>query len=555
MLIQSFYTRMMKQKTVLIPRIIFLLTLLLPFSSVKPGEYYGIQIPHQSVLFYQDTSLIDTTQVIDTIKTIRSLIFYSDLFRAVDIVDPSSGVQFYRDGIIYLSDSKTELKDLRVSFGSLDTYYAPLSDDGIGNPVFFSNQFAFPFPAEATTFTDDFTTMYFTRKSKFKASGNEIVKIYKSEYIESNKKKKSGWSKEIQELPFNGEDYSCIQPFVSGDGTIMIISSDMPGGYGKFDLYFVHKEGENWGTPVNLGSEINTPGDELFPFLLNPRTFFFSSDGWPGFGGLDIFMANVDNENRLQLVNLGESINSEGDEIAFTMDRVNKRNAFFSSNRFLFKKRFQLFDAKLVSGKNFLASNIEIDPSEFEYYYVNRPAGETRDTVQTQPPPIQDLPVFVQVEEEQTEQAKDIAPATDTSVTPVSEGLYKPPETKIAEETIVPVTALATEPVTDALENIPPEPVIAEETPETRDVVVFRVQFKASVKPLGDHMVTIGDKEYRTFEYLYKGAYRYTIGNFDATKPAFALQKICRENGYKDAFVVAFKNDERILDPEVFKKY
>jgi len=547
----------MKQIITFIPRIVFLLTLLVPFSSVKPDENYSMQMNHQYGLFYQDTSLIDTTQVIDTIKTIRNLIFFSDLFKAVDIIDPSSGVQFYRDGIIYLSDSKTELKDMRVSFGSLDTYYAPLNDDGIGNPDFFSNLFAYPFPAEATTFTDDLATMYFTRKSKFKASGNEIVKIYKTEYIESNKKKKSGWSKEIQELPFNGEDYSCIQPTVSGDGTIMIISSDMPGGYGMFDLYIVQKEGGNWGTPVNLGSEINTPGDELFPFLLNPRTFFFSSDGWPGFGGFDIYMANFDNENRLQVVNLGESVNSEGDEIAFTMDRANQRNAFFSSNRFLFKKRFQLFNAKLVSGKNFLASNIVIDPSEFEYHYVNRPAGETRDRIQTQPVSIQDLPVFVQVEEEQTEQAtEDIATKIDTVVTTDSKTPdFELPEAEVAEVTKVPVTALTTEPVTDTMENIQPEPVIVEETPETRDVVAFRVQFKASVKSLGDHMVTIGDKEYRTFEYLYKGAYRYTIGNFDATKPAFALQKICRENGYKDAFVVAFKNDERILDPEVFKKY
>jgi len=83
--------------------------------------------------------------------------------------------------------------------------------------------------------------------------------------------------------------------------------------------------------------------------------------------------------------------------------------------------------------------------------------------------------------------------------------------------------------------------------------IVFRVQIIASMKPKGNFVVTINNKKYITFEYFYKGAYRYTIGEFDSVEKALILKSICRKKGYNQAFVAAFKDNIRVTDPKVFK--
>src|SRR5690554_2214816 len=139
------------------------------------------------------------------------------------------------------------------------------------------------------TISRDGKTMYFSRnnyyhktKTKDKEGVNHL-QIYKAEYLNGQ------WTN-IQDLPFNNDNYSVSHPALSPDGKTLYFASDMPGGFGKSDLYSVsiHDNG-SYGEVENLGPIINTEGEELFPFVNAEGNLFFSSDGHPGHGLLDVF--------------------------------------------------------------------------------------------------------------------------------------------------------------------------------------------------------------------------------------------------------------------------
>jgi cell division protein FtsN len=86
------------------------------------------------------------------------------------------------------------------------------------------------------------------------------------------------------------------------------------------------------------------------------------------------------------------------------------------------------------------------------------------------------------------------------------------------------------------------------------DAIVYRVQFAATSKPKGSYEMTIGGKKYRTFEYLYNGAYRSCVGEFSSSASAASLQKQLKQEGYSDAFIIPTKGKDRVTDPALLKK-
>jgi len=466
-----------------------------------------------------------SNEIIDTLKISNSIRYEVEPLN-IKIIYPSSGIQFYKEGIIYLFDFTDEIKDMKdhVSFGSIEMYYSTLSDGILGEPGFFSQKSSFPFPAEATSFTNDFGIVYFTKFSKFQ-NEETLVKIYKTEFLQD--KKKSSWGKKYDVLDFNTGDYSCTQPAISPDGKSMVFSSDMPGGQGKFDLYVVYKNNDTWSKPQNLGAEINTEEDESFPFLDNSGLLFFSSNGHKGFGGFDVYMA-LPYQNRWKDVTLlPEPLNSTGDEVAFTISPLDKKNAFFSSNRFRFKKIFQVFSATLITSEEFFSGDWESVKPEVVFQTVLRTGivqEDSKDTTVTASAEIHKPDSLVSQKEIEIVDSLD-----DELTTPL-----------VATEEPVKIEEIQlTEP-----EVIPPQPV---------DEIEFRVQVVSSTKPRGSSKITIGKNAYDAYEYFYKGAYRYTIGHFKSLDEAIRLQSECRKNGFKEAFVVAFKGNERVVDPSVFK--
>ncbi|MBS1542729.1 MAG: OmpA family protein [Bacteroidetes bacterium] len=136
----------------------------------------------------------------------------------------------------------------------------------------------------------------------------------------------------VESFPYNNDAYSIGHPWVSEDGGILYFASNMPGGFGGADLYKCEMEGGKWSKPVNLGSTINTIGDEFYPFLLNDSTLFFSSNGHGGLGGLDQYSVYLGKTSSPIPRNLGYPLNTSYDDFAMVLDPTG-RKGMFSSNR------------------------------------------------------------------------------------------------------------------------------------------------------------------------------------------------------------------------------
>ncbi len=130
-----------------------------------------------------------------------------------------------------------------------------------------------------------------------------------------------------------GEDSMVVaHPAISPDGEILYFVSDREGGYGGMDIWKTTNVDGSWGKPENLGSAINTPGNEMFPYVRVDGILYFSSDTHIGFGGLDIFKAYIDDEGRWLVSNLGKPINSESDDFGIAF-KGKAEEGIFSSTR------------------------------------------------------------------------------------------------------------------------------------------------------------------------------------------------------------------------------
>jgi outer membrane protein OmpA-like peptidoglycan-associated protein/tetratricopeptide (TPR) repeat protein len=135
----------------------------------------------------------------------------------------------------------------------------------------------------------------------------------------------------IKEMPFNSDNYSVGHPALTADGKKLYFISDMPCGKGGTDIYVASLTDGSWSKPVNL-TNLNTEGNEMFPFVDIQGSLYFASDGWPGLGGLDIFFAKYQYNNFSTPVNMGAPVNSYGDDFGLICN-TERQSGFFSSNR------------------------------------------------------------------------------------------------------------------------------------------------------------------------------------------------------------------------------
>ena len=133
-------------------------------------------------------------------------------------------------------------------------------------------------------------------------------------------------------LPFNMEEYSTLHPSVNKSGTVLYFASNRPGGYGGMDLYKVFVKDGIFSAPVNLGADINTEADEVFPYSYNDKFLFYSSNAKEGLGEMDVYLAENKFEIRWQKYLLGAGINSSGDDFSFSLNE-DLSLGHFSSNR------------------------------------------------------------------------------------------------------------------------------------------------------------------------------------------------------------------------------
>ena len=183
------------------------------------------------------------------------------------------------------------------------------------------------------TISNDGKTMYFSRNNYNKnglskdKTGVSNLKIYKASL-------KDGLWSDVEELSFNSDEFSTGHPALNKDNTKLYFASDMPGGNGESDIYYVDINSDgSFGTPQNLGSIVNTNKNEVFPFINNENTLFFSSNGHQGLGLLDIFATVSDKNNTIvSVINLGVPVNSSKDDFSFFMNS-DGTSGYLASNR------------------------------------------------------------------------------------------------------------------------------------------------------------------------------------------------------------------------------
>ena len=175
------------------------------------------------------------------------------------------------------------------------------------------------------------------------SSTEDYMLIYKQENIYIIKKQDDKWTdpKAFKEI---NSAYTESDVCMNEEQNIVIFSSDRPGGYGKLDLYMsIKDEKGRWTKPVNLGKNINTSNNENGPFLHNNKTLYFSSEGHNSMGGYDVFSSElVDNKDFSKTKNLGSPINSIGDDI-FYFTTKNRHLAFFTSDRIGSKGTYDIY--------------------------------------------------------------------------------------------------------------------------------------------------------------------------------------------------------------------
>ncbi|MBW3520468.1 OmpA family protein [Flavobacterium sp. NKUCC04_CG] len=216
-------------------------------------------------------------------------------------------------------------------------------DSSWGRVKPFESQWRTKFNESTPVFTQDNQTAYFTRnnynknKRGFDDNNNTLLKIYKST------KNNGQWSEAI-ELPFNSDQFSTAHPALTPDEKWLYFASNRHDNHGQSDLYKVaiHEDG-TYGLPINLGDVINTEGRESFPFISSKNELYFSTDGRPGLGGLDIYVTKINSDGSFSPVqNIGAPANSSMDDFGFYID-ANSGLGFLSSNRIADKKADNLY--------------------------------------------------------------------------------------------------------------------------------------------------------------------------------------------------------------------
>lgn len=269
----------------------------------------------------------------------------------------------YNDGKLYITSGRN---DNRKNYGwndqpYLDIYTLTKNDDGsYSNATLMNDKINTKFHEGVVAFTPDGNTMYFSRESYFEKvfEKDSISKTrYSQLYLFKATKLGDEWDT-VESLAVNSQNYSVKNPTVSADGKTIYFASNMPGGYGNFDIYkaAINADG-TLGTPENMGQKVNTEGQEMFPFISSDNTLYFSSNGHLGLGGLDVFYTKEIDGKMAPVRNVGVPINSNADDFAFSINNE-AEEGFVSSNReggqgsddvYAFKKLQPICDVQIIA--------------------------------------------------------------------------------------------------------------------------------------------------------------------------------------------------------------
>ncbi|MFO7851111.1 MAG: PKD domain-containing protein [Bacteroidota bacterium] len=238
------------------------------------------------------------------------------------------------EGIAFCSDRRTSGAVNNKTFEGdriYNIFYAVREDTmEWGRPEIFSKDLHTIFTQGPFCFSPDGRQIYYTSdvergNSAFRSDFENRSGILIAE------KTTTGWS-EPRPFEYNDPLWNLGHPFISADGKYLFFSSDIPGGYGGSDLYLCRWENNTWSEPENLGTAVNSPSSELYPFFSPEGVLFFTSDREGGYGGLDIYKTRMNNDQWSKPVLMPEPINSAADDFGLFKED-NKDQGYFASNR------------------------------------------------------------------------------------------------------------------------------------------------------------------------------------------------------------------------------
>jgi outer membrane protein OmpA-like peptidoglycan-associated protein/tetratricopeptide (TPR) repeat protein len=241
------------------------------------------------------------------------------------------------EGAIYI----TSARDGSRTYGwnkepFLDIYVATANADGsYQEPVVLGENINTKYHEGVVSFSPDGKTMYYSRESFYE-------KKYEKDSLTNNKYSVLNLYKSVkigdvwtaaEPLNINSNNFSVKNPSISLDGSTIYFASDMPGGFGNFDIYKASiLDDGSIGEAENLGQKVNTEGQEMFPYISSNGTLYFSSDGHLGLGGLDVFYTKEIDGKMAPIRNVGMPVSSSADDFAFSINEESEMG-FVSSNR------------------------------------------------------------------------------------------------------------------------------------------------------------------------------------------------------------------------------
>jgi outer membrane protein OmpA-like peptidoglycan-associated protein/tetratricopeptide (TPR) repeat protein len=299
-------------------------------EAKKAFEQYAKSVPDDKIV----KGLIDACVNPKKFNNVLDTCAYEVKKVELSGINTAFGATPYNFGYVFAGQSNVEDKKLRDPYSGLsymDLFFTKKDKAG---------KWSAPDPIKGGVNTEyhdafgavsaDGQTMYFTRtnqfKGKVKTNADKVVnlKILKATLLEGE------WTN-IEEFPYNSDEFSNGHPALSADGKTMYFSSDRPGGYGQTDIYMCTLNAGTWSEPVNAGPMINTAGRDMMPQIGFNEKLYFSSDGHAGMGGLDVFVTSKSGSTFKQPENMKSPINSSSDDFSFNLNNDGKTGNLTSS--------------------------------------------------------------------------------------------------------------------------------------------------------------------------------------------------------------------------------
>jgi len=288
-------------------------------ASVYFHKYYlQNNVPHQlatvSFIEYYNELLRDSTRYVAIPLTINTK--YDEI-----------GPAIYGDEMVFSSNRPLSGLSKRSDVQTGKSFFNLFKVDKTSPEAqLFSKELQTKYNDGPVCFSKNLKTAYITRNTNFNTKEVNTLDVFVS------RREGEEWSKDVMRLPIRKGAYTVAHAYLTRDEKFIFFSSDMPGGFGGMDLYVCEVKNGFLSQPTNLGKQVNTPGNEIFPFTDANGTLYFSSDMHPGIGGYDLFFSSLINGQYTIPFNLGYPVNSSADDFSLVLDQSN-RIGFFASNR------------------------------------------------------------------------------------------------------------------------------------------------------------------------------------------------------------------------------